>query len=317
MVIQVVLWVVVVVVAVVLIYKGVDFSGDPELKEGGGMALLKAVLIVILGLVFIPSMGTINTGHRGVVLRLGAMTGRILDQGLYFVVPIVDKVKVMSVQVEAYPTEAAAASKDMQTVHTKITLNYQLESKRVGEIYRDMGYEFHERVIVPAIQESVKAATAQFDAESLIGRREEVRMKIKSLLTGKLEGTYGIRVCDVSITDFNFSEEFNKAIEAKATANQNAAKALRDLMRIKTEAQQKIAQAQAEAESLRIQKGNVTSQMIMLRQIEVQKIMAEKWNGQYPVVMAGGNTGLLLQVPGLASPNLGAGSAPQPVPSGE
>jgi prohibitin 2 len=75
-------------------------------------------------------------------------------------------------------------------------------------------------------------------------------------------------VVELSITDFEFSPEFNKAIESKQTAEQLALKAKRDLDRIKVEAQQKIATAQAEAEALRLQRQAVSPEPVRLREVE-------------------------------------------------
>jgi len=122
-----------------------------------------------------------------------------------------------------------------------------------------------------------------------------VRSQIEASLAERL-GKFGIVVNAVSITDFGFSQSFNEAIEAKAAAVQQAAKASRDLERVKMEAQQKIAQARAEAEALRIQKANVTDELIQLRQIEVQKAAIDKWNGQLPTTMTGGNVPFIMNL---------------------
>jgi regulator of protease activity HflC (stomatin/prohibitin superfamily) len=242
------------------------------------------------------SIGLIRTGERGVVLRFGAMTGKVLNEGLYMVAPVIDTVEIMSVQVNAYPAEASAASRDMQEVHTNVTLNYQLDVLKVGEIYRDMRRDYVERVVAPSIQEAVKAATAMYNAEELVGQRESVRMKIKDILTNKLQTQYGICVRDISITNFNFSEKFNEAIERKATAVQDAETAKRNLEKVKMEQQAQIEIAKAQAESLRLQKQNVTTELIKLRQIDAQMKMIEKWDGKFPQVMAGGNTPLMLNL---------------------
>jgi regulator of protease activity HflC (stomatin/prohibitin superfamily) len=118
---------------------------------------------------------------------------------------------------------------------------------------------------------------------------------IESHLRTRLSG-HGLRVDAVSITDFSFSPDFTRAIEAKVTASQLALKAQRDLERVKMEAQQKIEQAKAEAEALRLQKEQVTSALIDLRRIEVQRIALEKWDGHLPNVVSGGNVVPVLDV---------------------
>lgn len=251
------------------------------------------VLGVILMSAFIAlagSIGAVNAGERGVVLRFGAVTGRTLQPGLYVVVPFVESVQIMSVKVEAYSAKSDAVSKDMQNAKTTITLNYLLDEKKVGKVYQTLGTSYEERIINPAVQESVKAATAKFDASSLVAKREVVKSTIQESLRNRL-AMHGIIIDTISITDFSFDATFMNAVEQKVTATQLSMKAQNDLERIKFEAQQKIETAKAEAESLRVQKEQITPELIKLRQIEVQKaaidMMEKKWNGQLPTYMGG------------------------------
>ncbi len=169
----------------------------------------------------------------------------------------------------------------IQDVRAKVTLNYSLNPDQVAVVYANLRRDYERRIVAPAVQEAVKASTAKFRADELIIRRQEVKESIVQNLTTRL-AAHGIRVDTVSITDFKFSDEFQRAIEAKATANQLAAKAERDLQRIRLEAQQQIEQAKAQAEALRLQKQQVTAELIQLRRIEAQLKAIDKWNGQLP-----------------------------------
>jgi prohibitin 2 len=251
--------------------------------------------LFVLGMVFSSSIGQITAGHRGVVLQFGGVTGRILGEGFYVIVPLTQSVEVMSVRVEAFEAVAASASRDLQEVSTKITLNYWLDPTQVGRVYQTLGRDYEDRIIKPAIQEAVKASTAQFDAEKLITERPKVKEMISTQLAERLS-THGLRVDAVSLTDFSFSPDFTKAIEAKVTASQLALKAQRDLERIKTEAQQKIESAKAEAEALRLQKEQVTAGLLELRRIENQRLALEKWDGRLPTVVSGNSVVPVLDV---------------------
>jgi regulator of protease activity HflC (stomatin/prohibitin superfamily) len=260
-------------------------QGRARMGASAGPVLL-ALLIAVFTLGVAASFGQVPAGYRGVVLRFGAPTGEIKAEGLYMVTPFINAVELMSVQVVAYDAIAEAASRDLQDVKTKVTLNYSLDPAKVVEIYRTLRQDYEARIIKPAIQESVKAATARFTAEELITRRPEVRDAIQQNLNQRLT-RFGIRDEAMSITDFAFSKAFNEAIEAKVTATQQVLKAERDLQRVRLEAQQQIEQARAQAEALRIQKENVTPALIELRRIEAQIRAIEKWNGQMPTYVAG------------------------------
>lgn len=246
---------------------------------------LGILLAVILAFMFLAPFTVIPAGHRGVITTFGKVHEEVLGEGLHFRIPIVNTVNKIDVRVQKGEGEGEAASKDLQTIHTKVALNYHLKPERVAITFRDIGgpQEVGERIIVPAVQEAVKAATAQYTAEELISKRSEVRDRIRTYLIDRL-GKHGILVDEFSIVNFDFSKSFNDAIEAKTTAEQLKLKAERDLQRIKVEAEQKVAQAQAEAQALKLQKQEITPELIKLREIEAQRMAIEKWNGVLPSV---------------------------------
>lgn len=242
---------------------------------------LAAIPVVLILLIIVWPFGTINAGERGVLLRWGAVTGKVLGEGLYFRIPIADRVVVMDVQVQKEQVNASAASADLQSVNSTVAVNFHTSPDTVAHIYQDIGEDYKIRLIDPALQEAVKASTAKYTAEELITKREEVRDEIKSNLTAKLEPK-GILVDDFNIVDFNFSDSFNEAIEAKVTAEQSALAAKNKLEQIKFEATQEVEAAKGRAEALRIESEAIRSnpQILELRAIE-------KWDGRLPTVTSG------------------------------
>ena len=247
--------------------------GRLALLAGGGFLLFVVAMM---------SFTTVAAGERGVVFsRIGGVQDRILTEGWQFKVPFVENIIHMDVKIQKSETPASASSRDLQVVRSVIALNYHLDPTSVNRIYQDVGLSYETRIIDPAVQESVKAITAQFTAEELITKREQVSAEIKSMLTGRLSRNH-ILVDEFSITELDFSEVFNNSIEAKQVAEQQALKARQDLERIKIEAEQKLAAATAEAEAQRLQRETITAELIQLRAIE-------KWDGRLPQV-AGGAT---------------------------
>jgi prohibitin 2 len=248
---------------------------------------LPFLLVAALIFIFWLSFTTVDAGYRGVVLRFGALTGRTLEPGPHLIIPVFETVKPISVQVQVEKLDSQAASHDLQVVHTQVTLAYYQDPCCVTDIWAKLNDDALDRVVIPAIQEAIKAQTAQFDAEQLVAQRAVVRNGIEQYVRDRLT-THHIDVDAVSITDFNFSDEYNRAIEAKVTAQQNALKAENDLTRIKIEAEQKITQAQAEARALEVQKQQITPELIQLRTIEM---MTNRWDGHLPGVYMAGNSG--------------------------
>jgi regulator of protease activity HflC (stomatin/prohibitin superfamily) len=249
--------------------------------KGQLVAIVGIMVIVFLAVIAFSSVVIVPAGERGILFQFGAITGVVFDEGLSFKTPIVQGVELMDIKTQKIETIASSASKDLQIVTTEIALNYRIKPDSVAWIRQNIGSDYRGVVIDPAIQESVKAATSQFNAEELITKRESVRELMKAKLQEKMDNitNYGVVVQEFNIKNFEFSKEFDAAIEAKQTAEQLALKAKNDLERIKFEAQQKIEQATAEATSLRIQSEAIkeSKEVLQLRAIE-------KWSGVMPLV---------------------------------
>jgi regulator of protease activity HflC (stomatin/prohibitin superfamily) len=261
-----------------------------------GVGIMAIIALVVL----FNAHTVVDAGTRGVLKTFGEVTG-VFEEGLHFRTPFVTSVVSVDVKTRRYESNSSAASRDLQIVTTQVVLNYHPDPATVGTLVRDIGVDYEPKVIDPAIQESVKAATARFTAEELITQRPLVSESIKEVLGTRLTPR-GIIVEDLSITEFNFSPEFSKAIEAKQVAEQDALRAERELRRVQIESQQQVARAnaqaeaqltvaKAEAEGLRLQRDVITSALLQLRFIE-------KWDGVLPRFNAG-NGGLvpLINIP--------------------
>jgi len=246
--------------------------------------IIGAILVFFL---FLNPWVQIGAGERGVVLNFGAVQNNVLDEGLHFRVPIMQEVIRVDVKVQKAETDAAAASADLQDVSSTVAINYHIIPDKANIVYQSIGIHFKERIIDPAVLEVVKAVTAKYTAEELITKRPAVSDAMKLSLTERLLA-HNIAVDAFSIVGFSFSKIFMEAIESKQTAEQLALKAKRDLDRIKIEAEQKITAARAEAESLRLQRANISPDLIELRKIEANLRAIDKWNGILPQVTGGG-----------------------------
>lgn len=243
--------------------------------------------LIILVILILNPWTTIGAGERGVVTKFGQVEERILQSGLHFITPFVESVHKIDVQIQKEQVKVSSASKDLQTVNALVALNYNLNPSKVNELYQQVGMEYGTRVIDPAIQEALKAATAQFTAEELITKRPLVKEQVLVVLRQRL-ATNNILVDDFSIIDFDFSQSFNEAIEKKVTAEQNALAAKNKLEQVKFEAEQRIAQARAEAEAIRSQSEAANNEKyVSLKRVEVLKQFAEKWDGKLPVNIYG------------------------------
>lgn len=249
--------------------------------------LRNVILFALVVFVLLNSIVIVGSGKSGVVVTLGAVRDEILTEGIHFKIPFVQKVIEIDNRTKKIQVDASAASKDLQTVTCEVAVNYKVINSFSSSIYKNVGRDYEDIIIAPAIQESIKAVTAQFTAEELITQRQIVSDKIKEILAAKI-GSYGMSVEVFNIVDFNFSAEFNAAVEAKQTAEQNALKAQQDLARIEIEAKQKVVQAQAEAESIRLIQDTLSSSPEY-----IDYIKWNKWDGVLPVYLGGDGATIL------------------------
>lgn len=262
---------------------------------------LTAFAILFALILLSSSVYTIKAGTRGVLLTFGEASDVAVGEGLHFKYPIVQKVVKMDIKTQKYVTAASSSSADLQIVSAEVAVNYHLVAEMVPELFTNIGLAYEDRVIQPSVQEVIKSSTAQFTAEELITRRPEVKFAIEEALKIRL-GPRGIVVETTSITNFEFSEEFNRAIEQKVTAEQLKLKAARDLERILIEKDQKIAQAQAVAEELRLQKNQITPELIRLREIDAQREAIAQWDGILPQFVMGGQGAIpLISLPSVGT----------------
>ena len=257
-----------------------------SLKKGPWRTFAILAIILLVLVLFKPWV-QVGAGERGIVLNFGAVQKQVLNEGIHFRVPVMQQVILMDIKIHKVVTDAASASSDLQDVALSVALNYHVIPDKANLVYQTIGVEFKERMIDPAIQEVMKAVSARYTAEELITKRPAVSAEMQESLTKRLLLSH-ISVDAFSIVSFSFSKIFTDAIEAKQTAEQNALKAKRDLDRIRVEAEQTIAAATAEAEALRLQKMNISPDLIELRKIEANLKAIEKWNGILPQVTGAG-----------------------------
>lgn len=250
--------------------------------------LIKWGSIVLVAFIALLTMvGTIDAGERGVHTRLGNVIG-VKGPGLYVKMPWpVEKVQTMSIKTQSvlYEREEplAAASRDLQDVQIATVVNYHLVAEEAGQVYTQYGSfdTWEEQVIRPAVRDTVKAIASQYTAEELVTKRPEFTEVVLAKLNERLASKHAF-VEQVNITNFQFSESFSKAIEAKVTAEQEALASKNKLEQVKFEAQQQVEKAKAEAEAIRIQAQAITQQggaeYVRLK-------LAEKWNGVLPTQM--------------------------------
>ena len=266
----------------------------------------KGVKWIVIGaaaiFVAVNSFTIVPAGNTGVVLTLGEVSANPLSEGFHVKAPFVQTVENMSNKIQVYETPASAVSKDLQTVSSSIAVNYRLVSDKSPDMYKNVGVDYQTILITPVVQECMKSATAKYNAEQLITDRESVSNEVKTALDSKLN-SYGIYIEKFNIVNFDFSAEFNTAIEAKQVAEQNLLKTKTEQEQAKvianTEAEKKVIAAKAEAEAILKQAQAQADANKLLEESLSNKVIAyeqiQKWDGVMPKV-TGKDGGLLIDV---------------------
>lgn len=253
--------------------------------------IVKWVVIGIIALFLLitlcNSFKTIPTGYVGVKTRFGQVQNTMLNEGLNFKIPYIEKIVLMDCRTQKTEYTMEASSKDLQKISNfKVAINYNITKDTANTLYREVGVDYKTIVVEPAIQEAMKATIANYTAEELITKRNEVSAFALEALYNKLYDR-GISLTSLNIIDLSFSEEFDKAVEEKQIVEQQTQKAQYELEKAKVENEKKIEDAKAEAEVMRQQNEQITDSYLRLKEIENQKAMIDKWNGTLPSTMAG------------------------------
>ena len=266
-----------------------------------GFSFKYPIIIIIIIFLVTSAFVIVESGHVGVVRTLGAVQPRPLPEGFHIKKPFLDKIEQIDIRLTKANAKSQAASKDLQTVTTQVTVQYSLVGDVAPLTYQKIGDRevVSATLIEPAIQESVKAITAQYTAEQLVTKRAEVKLQIQQAINNFIDITLkekgvnnSLRIANVAITDFDFSDEFNKAIELKVKAEQEALQAKNEKTRRVTQAEAAAAEKElaADATAYEIEAASKARADAIEREAKalknnpelIQLRIAEKWDGKLP-----------------------------------
>ena len=243
------------------------------------MSSIKVIFISIMAILVLSfsssCFSVIETGERGVVLRLGKYSGT-LEEGLNINFPLIDRVVKLPVRDTKYAAKLEVSSSDMQTISVEESLVYALNTKDVGSIYQKYGNKYEEILIKPTLAEITNSVIAAYPIEQFVEKRSEISDKINQRFTEKVKDS-GVIVKSLSLTNHDFSDEYNKAIEAKKVAEQGALKAKYDLERVTLEAEAQLKKQKS------------------LNSMVLQEKAIDKWDGKMPQYFSGKELPFIVQ----------------------
>lgn len=251
-------------------------------KEKSAILIAIAILAIIF-IVYCNPIAIVGVGERGVKVTLGRVSPESFSEGVHFVTPFISQIKVMNVKTQKENITTEVYTKDIQQARISYVINYNLKPEYAHKMYREVGMNYKETILMPAVEGNIKDVIGRWNAQDLVANRAAATADILQKLQTQLDSKY-INVTSFQIININYSEVFEKAIESKVTAEQEALKAKNKTVQIEEEAKQKVISAEAEAKSMRIRATALTQNKALVEYEAVQK-----WDGKMPQYMMGGS----------------------------
>ncbi len=246
--------------------------------QGGGLA----ALALLVGFNWTAGFGRVQPGARGVVLRFGAPTGRLLGEGLYAVIPYAERVVSVNTQINTIHFDRAQATcHDLEPVYANLDVTFHVQPARAVDVYRELRANYAARIVRPAVLDAWKEAVADYSASDLIDRRFTVQSKFKADVSKRIR-PFGLSLDAVSTARFQFAYAFAQAAQLKVASEQRTQQAEQELARIKIESQQGVIRARSEVEALKLQRNIPVAQLMRMRELELERRAIDKWDGHLP-----------------------------------
>ena len=252
----------------------------------GQIALLSLLCLLLLITVF-SSFYTIKSTERGVLSTFGKISPNVIEDGLHVKIPLIQTVKTCKIQQKKFDGKENSYTRDVQTSEVQYTINYDLVRENVNNLIRNVGDDYHNRVVVPFIRSAMKEAFGNFAATEIVENRDAVRREIENTLRRTLDSNYFLNI-QFQLVDIDFDDDFENAIKEKQVAEQQALKAKNVTIQIEEQAKQTKIRAEADAEAIRIKAKALESNPKLVEYEAVQK-----WDGKMPTYMMGNSLPLI------------------------
>lgn len=263
------------------------YGGDQTITEEV-LDVNKVVRWVVMGILAIfvlstvlSSFYTVKSTERGVLSTFGKIQDGTVKDGLHFKIPFVQSVDKVNVQQKKFDGTEDSYTRDVQTSEVQYTINYDLVQDNVAKLMKNVGDDYHNRIVVPYVRSAIKSSFGNFNATQIVENRDKVRSEIEAKLRTTLDSRYFTNI-HFQLVNIDFDDQFETAIKEKQVAEQNALKAKNVTIQVEEQAKQTKIRAEAEAEAIRIKSTALERNPKLVEYEAVQK-----WNGKLPEYTGG------------------------------
>ena len=247
------------------------------------MSLLAVLAVIVLFSTFY----TIKSTERGVLSTFGKISPSVIEDGLHVKIPFIQTIKKVNIQQKKFDGEENSYTRDVQTSEVRYTINYDLVRENVNNLIKNVGDDYHNRIVVPFIRSAMKEAFGNYAATEIVENRDAVRREIEVTLRHTLDSNYFLNI-QFQLVDIDFDDDFENSIKEKQVAEQQALKAKNVTIQIEEQAKQTKIRAEADAEAIRIKAKALESNPKLVEYEAVQK-----WDGKMPQYMMGNSLPLI------------------------
>ena len=246
---------------------------SPELVQ---TAVLGSAAVVGAGYVLTNSLYNVEAGNRAIKFnRLTGLGEEVFHEGTHFAIPWLERAILFDVRSRPRSLVSLTGSKDLQMVNISLRTLCRPDESKLARVYRHLGLDFDEKILPSVVNEVLKSVVAQYNASQLITQRDQVSRQIRDILI-KRASDFDIILDDVSITHLSFSPEYERAVEQKQVAQQQAEKARWVVEKAKEQKKTIVLKAQGEQQAARMIGGAIRDNpgFVELRRIEAAKEIA-------------------------------------------
>jgi len=246
---------------------------------------MKKIILILLATNLLTACGfeIVDTGHRGIKVRFGEVTGESLTEGLYFYNPITSDIKELDVRTQKFEDKTATYSNDAQMVDVYYTINFNLEPSQAHIVYKEVGRDWAEKLMKQVIEGTLKEVTGKYKAVDIIADREKVTNEIREDLKARLKDRR-VLMTAFEINNLDFDDSFEQAVKDKVIAVERAKEAKNKTVQVEEQARQTVISAKANAEAMKIK-----TQALAKSKALVEYEAVKKWDGKMPQYMMGGS----------------------------
>ena len=285
------------------------FFYDSKKEEIYVGRIIGTVVGVIIGLIIAwGSWSVLGAEELGVPV----IAGKIGSQPVYGISPkwpIVEHFVRFDKTTQRMSLEDQTYTKDLQPAKVKYTFTYRIVPENACELYRAAGTGYEAKLIDPSLDDALKGVFGKWTATEIVANRNAVTNEVEARLREELPQGFFTDI-SIKLDDITYSDAFEKGIEQKVLAEQEAQKSKNQTAQVEEEGRQKVIKAKAEADAqvaaaegkakaMDIEGAAIrrNSQYLDLKKIEVQKSMAESAKSWNTVIMSSGQAQALLNVP--------------------